>query len=210
MRPQTFKMRSPIFQRIFTFLVVVSITFSISCEQQATSPSNGPGVLIPLKVGNSWKNQNISYDSLGNTTFSFVDSVHVYQDTAVGNETWFSLNRYNTALSYTNRSDGYYIHIQDYDSTYKTVYRILQYPANVKDSMFAVDTYVTVVSISDPIAIKGAISNCYHYRWNIPIGHVEQWVAPNLGIAKTLYFSRLSSGEEYVSSKIELISFTLH
>ena len=190
----------------------------IACNKnQTTEATVQSGEIIPLKVGNTWTTKYTSYDSLGNTIRTSLDSFKIVRDTLIENEKWFSPTSLISNTHYCNRGDGYYTRYQEFGSTDKSITLLWKYPAIISDSFYIPDTYIFVVSTSDPIVVAAGNFVCLQYKWKYTgwpyqkdVGYGQAWICPNVGIIKSLGYHQLPSGKLFLEYSSELIYYNLY
>ena len=202
--------------KISLILIIAAAAFMSSCKQ-STEVNADPGVIVPLKIGNMWVEKITTYDSLGNTMSTMIDTQKVINDTTIGNEKWYSYTNYLGNTLFTNRPDGYYMRYKNaYDRSY-SITILWKYPAKANESFNVQDASTVVKSTDDNVTVTAGIFNCFQYRFlytsqpGTPyVGYQQDWLSPGLGPVRTMGFNVTPSGKEYLYYSAELISYKLN
>jgi hypothetical protein len=162
------------------------------------------GVIIPLKVGNSWTYKVTAYDSLGAILpFSIGDiSLRVTSETTIGSEKWYQVN----GSLLTNRADGMWS--RDSAGREQLTFK---YPANVNDSYSSSGGPIVVSTTNQTVTVPQGQYACYGYRQGSGTGFdVIQYCAPNVGLVKVEAYQQTLSGRQYVATTFELKALTIN
>lgn len=197
-------------------LIIAAAAFMNSCKQ-STEVNAESGVIIPLKIGNMWVEKITTYDSLGNTMSTMIDTQKVINDTTIGNENWYSYTNYLGSSLFTNRPDGYYARDRNFYDTSYTITILWKYPAKVNESYNVQDANFVVKSTDDNVTVTAGSFNCFQYRHSYIsqfgsayVGYQQNWLSPGLGPVRTMGYIITPSGKEYLYYSAELISYKLN
>ncbi len=201
---------------ISLILILTTAVFTDSCKQ-TTEVTAGHGVIIPLKVGNTWVEKYTFYDTLGNSTNNYIDSLKVTSDTVIENERWYSYTNFTYNGLFTNRPGGYYMRYRNaYDTSYTTIL-FWKYPVNQNEIYYVQNAGTFVKSINDNVTTAAGSFNCIQYRFQYTkqpgrpnSGHEQAWLCPGIGPVLTMGYDVTLSGNEYLYFSVELISYKLN
>ena len=179
----------------------------MSCRRDDSGVSSTEGdEIVPLKIGNQWVYENISYDTLGQLITTVLDTVTIAKDTTMSGEQWFRLvGSVGYSFDVTNRANGYNYFFNGAILQYK-------YPVALNERY---QTFVATPNDTMVVSSLNALTStplgtftAYKYDRYVPgRASIRQtsWVMPNQGIIK----EELYAPNGVVVSRAQLRRITL-
>ena len=195
----------------------IAIAILISNCSDSTEPGNAAAELIPLKVGNSWNYKLTSYDSSGSISYIENQNSTIIKDTSISNYTWYAYNDAPNGIWFTNKSDGYWAFIKaNTGSIVKdTSMIVFRYPTQVGDIYPGDYMPMEVIAINEEIIVGARVFQTIHIistytdTTHYLLDSFEWFIAPQVGIIKTMQIGRKPSGDKFIVFKRELESYKL-
>ena len=197
--------------------VFIAIAILISNCSETTEPENPSAGIIPLKVGNSWNYKLTSYDSSGSISYIENQNSTIIKDTSISNYTWYAYNDVPNGIWFTNKSDGYWAFIKANTGSIinDTLIFVYKYPTNVGDIYGDPASPMVVMAINKFLSVPAGTFNVIHIvstsvdTTNYLIDSFELFIAPQVGIIKTMQIGRKPNGDKFIVYKRELESYEL-
>ena len=195
----------------------IAIAILISNCSDSTEPGNSATELIPLKVGNSWNYKLTSYDSSGSISYIENQNSTIIKDTSISNYTWYAYNDVPNGIWFTNKSDGYWAFIKANTGliTNDTSIFVYKYPTEVGDIYGDPNSPMEVVAIDEEIIVGARVFQTIHIistytdTTHYLLDSFELFIAPQVGIIKTMQIGRKPNGDKFIVFKRELESYKL-
>jgi len=197
-------------------LVLFSSLLLLNCSE-STAPEDTEGDLIPLKIGNTWSHNFTSYDSSGVVTYTELQISTIDRDTTFLNKKWYSYSHIPSGVWFTNKDNGYcswikasLLHLEN--DTSVVVYK---YPTFVGDIYGDSETPTEVISVDEEITVPAGKFKVIHFvktytsSDNYLIDSFEKFIAPGIGVIKTMQVGKKANGEKFIVYKRELESYSL-
>lgn len=198
--------------RTICVLLVTALFLSAGGCNKDDNPAKSTtgGVLMPLKIGNTWKYQNLSLDSNGVVMHTDTSMFSIVRDTTIGTEKWYFIGTASFAFELlTNRSDGLW-----YMFLGETPTLFAKYPATIGDGWTGlsgqrVQLAATNVGVTVPAGTYSC--NVYTYTdtttWRL---NTVRYFPLNVGFVRDEWRTRTPSGYPYVGMRRDLMSVTLN
>lgn len=209
--------------RKFPFLIIALTLLLVSCGDD-DKPTNGnqESVIMPLKVGYSWKGTQTEYAPDGAPVYTAAHITEVVNVSTINNESWYIVNyiiasdTIDPCVMYANRDDGLWIWYTCSDSIAGAPIMIYKYPAWVGDSYTSGnngDVTITVISTDTVITIPYGELTAHLYHWQPPGAFTEVvyiYMVPDLGMVKWDFYEPGADDELYLKRKWELDELTVN
>ena len=201
---------------VIYYLFTVTVFLLYYCSE-STEPDTTANDLIPLKIGNSWNYKFTDYDSSGTILYTENQTSTIVKDTSMLNYTWYSNNDFVNSFWYTNKADGYWAFVKENTGPIKkdTSLLIYKYPTQVGDIYGDTNNPKEVMSVDEEIIVPAGkfrvihIINNYLNSNNYLLDSFEIYIAPHIGVIKTMQIGKKSDGNKFVVYKSELESYSL-
>ncbi|VAX28340.1 hypothetical protein MNBD_IGNAVI01-1010 [hydrothermal vent metagenome] len=203
-------------QKVFIYSLVLFSSLLFGCSE-STSPEEADANLIPLKIGNTWSHNFTDYDSNGVVTSTKLQISTIDRDTTFSNKRWYSYSHIPRGVWFINKDGGYWswikaslLHLEN--DTSVVVYK---YPTFAGDIYGDVETPTEVISIDEEITVPAGKFKVIHYvtRYissdNYLIDSFEKFIAPGIGVIKTMQVGKKANGDKFIVYKRELESYSL-
>ena len=177
------------------FIMAVSLLLS-ACKKSPTEPSSQENVLMPLKVGNTWNYKYSRVDpKTGDTLSSRMISVSIVGTVTIKGEEYY---RFNDGSVARNRNDG--LIIADYNERTGELGDITFFKYPAKDG----EVYDGIkVMTEQKVSVKAGTFFTYAYIFTASPYNSTIYIAPGVGIVKTVNFDAEGEGMELVSYELK-------
>ncbi len=200
---------------LYSFVIISLLLFS-SCSE-TTEPDNLSNGIIPLKINNSWNYTLASYDSSNALLYEENQNSTIMKDSTFLNNTWYTFNDVPAGVWFTNKTDGYWVFAKANTGSFQndTSFLVYRFPAQVGDIIGPDDSPGEVVSIDTAITVPAGNFKAIHIIRRYPsstnylMDSFEIFIAPHIGIIKVMQVGRKSDGTKFITSKKELVSYSL-
>ncbi len=164
--------------KLVTLMSCVCICFvALSCNETAIPPAGSSNVIMPLRVNNTWEYEVILFDTAGNRTASFRDTMAIVAELEIGAEKWFVDD---DGVIQMNRATGRWVFSG-------VPYLAEKYPASLNDAYMLSDsiTVVYVAGTGETVRVPyGTFSTYVYRRIRNGVLTAELYFAPNTGLVR--------------------------
>lgn len=192
---------------LFSLCFVILLSTFSSCKKDQGNTK--PDVLFPLKVGNVWNYEIVTYDDNGGIISIDPVSMRISKDTVVNGETYF----WNGAGYYRNADLNTVVSSVDAKAFYLFFKR-----SNVDGASFeTVGDIVNNCQSKEVLTAFTQLTNVKGYQslrnevvltsCNSLLLKRVTYLAPGIGITKELFYVPGSNGSVVLRRKLELISY---
>ncbi len=202
-------------------LAMIVVLFFASCEESEVVVIPVPTTqIIPLKVGNTWKYETITYDSLGLEKNRFVEARSIKAETTLAGEKWFYGSIFPGYI--TIRSNGLWYKILPFPFSYSDIDGepglVIPFPLKVNQSEigYAGKTY-TMLDEDVLITTPAGKFRCYQYRISLRPNtsgpdHNDIYYAAGVGLVKETWSYDFIPGQRlyYQRGEHTLLSYNVH
>ena len=187
----------------FVFLILSSFILAQSSSIKNNGHKKEDNQLIPLKIGNCWYNERISFADDDSITSIEQDSMYVKKDTTINSLHGYFFSTYLNSAFYQD-SVGLWVHIINTKENY-----LFRYPCKVNDSwevsIADMKGSVIVKSLNAFIEIKEKSYKCIHYEIsdnNTQYGDI--FIQPTIGFVKVILYKN-----NHKNMEVRLINFNI-
>ena len=188
-----------------------------SCSKNESPVASTPtqnGVIVPLAKGNYWVGRVFEFDTSGNTTASYYDTIKVFSDSGSWgeNQCWVT-NRPNTLWS--NSDVGLLEWNSSSPPVGATPYLIARYPCRDGEVFSTgfdhVARAVNIPGVGKAIEGKGTFPEIYYWTRALPPRPALELDAfcPNIGPSEIKKYYYTLSGAMYNAYAWELVDYSL-
>jgi len=178
---------------LFAFCFIIFLSALSSCKKDK---DNSTQVLMPLKVGNEWQYEIVSYDDNGGVVSSDLVTTRILKDTVVNGETYF----WNGAVYYRNADLNTVMQSLDAKEFYvifkrsnvdKATFETLGGIVNNCQSKEVVTAYTQLTNVNGYLSLRNeteliSCNNVLHKR--------VTYFAPGTGMVKYLIYVPVFNG----------------
>lgn len=198
-------------------LFILTALLIYNCSESTESYTSSFG-LIPLAIGNQWHYQLTTYDSSGVIKSYDNITTSVERDTSIDGIKWYGYSDVPAGIWYTNKwRSGYWIY-ETLNSGYSspdTSWLVYKYPTHVGDIYEHFESQIEVINIDEIVLVSAGEFKVIHlvFTYTPPLNYLfdsfEIFIAPGIGIIKTMQIGKNYDGTKFVAFKEELESYSI-
>jgi len=170
----------------------------------------------PFKEGREWKYSVV--DKIGDSivekkevTCTVLASIKMNGKDVIPIKSYDEQNKiYNLVFHYVDSTNAIWVAVQSAkDAEPKMVNHIyIKAPINEGASWESKGIIFTIISINDTVTVPaGTFNNCLKIKWSLKDGEMINWYAPDIGVIKLYYKTRINKQETTKEEIMQLVSF---